>query len=56
MEWADGASLQQIVQEILGSEIPLQSVLPPPGSNIPAISDDRPYNEYFFLRRLAGYN
>lgn len=51
VEWEGHKSPQTVVRDMLNRQVALDSVLPPPGSNIPALSDDRPYNEYFFLRR-----
>jgi spermidine synthase len=50
VEWQPGTTPMQEVAHILSSEIPLNSVLPPPGSDIPPVTDDHPYNEYFLLR------
>ena len=49
-EWTQ-RGLQADVDAVLGNELPFASVLPPHPSM--RISDDRPYNEYFLLRRLA---
>jgi spermidine synthase len=54
IEWEGRKSPQTVIRDILGRQVPLGSLLPPPGSNVPALSDDRPYNEYFLLRR-AGF-
>lgn len=51
VEWEKGKSPRDVAAEIVRSEIPLSSLLPPPGAGVPALSDDKPYNEYFFLRR-----
>jgi hypothetical protein len=53
LEYEPHATLRSVVRRILSSEEPLGSVLPGPGQQIPAISDDRPFNEYFFLRRYG---
>jgi predicted membrane-bound spermidine synthase len=50
VEWAPGETPEQIIAAVLAREEPIAAVLPPPGSNIPALSDNRPYNEYFILR------
>ena len=50
VEWEPGVTPLQYAAHILAEEIPLSKVLPPPGVNIPPISDDQPYNEYFLLR------
>jgi predicted membrane-bound spermidine synthase len=53
VEWSPGETPRAAVQAILNLEIPLSNVLPPPGSKIPALSDDRPFNEYFVLRKYG---
>jgi spermidine synthase len=40
------------LEKFLGSEIPFEKVLPPRPSI--RITDDRPYNEYYLLRRMAN--
>ncbi|MBV8490580.1 MAG: hypothetical protein JO199_08625, partial [Candidatus Eremiobacteraeota bacterium] len=50
-EWKAGKSAAAVAADILASEIPFAPLLPPPDSGVPALSDDRPYNEYFFVRR-----
>jgi len=52
MEWEPaGASLRDFVaQQILSKEIALDQLLREPAG--PTITDDRPFNEYFALRRL----
>jgi spermidine synthase len=51
IEWKAGSGALKVAAGILASEIPFATLLPPPGSGVPALSDDVPYNEYFFLRR-----
>jgi spermidine synthase len=48
-EWSR-AGLQADVQKVLSQEVPIGAMLPPHPTI--RISDDRPYNEYFLLRRL----
>jgi spermidine synthase len=50
LEWQGGKALRSVIAELLANEVPLRSILPPAGSRIPPISDDRPFNEYFVLR------
>jgi spermidine synthase len=51
VEWEGSQSPQTVVQEMLSHQVTFESMLPAQGSNVPTLSDDRPYNEYFFLRR-----
>jgi spermidine synthase len=49
-EWKPGADLRSEIAKVLGEELPLARALPAhPGI---VITDDRPFNEYFLLRRL----
>jgi len=53
VEWNPNASPVQMFDALLGVEQPiarLASIRP----QVPPIRDDRPINEYFFLRRLSG--
>ncbi len=50
LEWEGRTPLRAVVARILASEVPLSTLLPPPGSRIPPVTDDRPFNEYFILR------
>jgi len=50
-EWST-ASLAVDVDKVLASELPIASILPPDASM--RITDDRPYNEYFLLRRVMS--
>ena len=50
-EWTK-KSLHADLERVLGSELPFSAVLPSRPSI--RISDDRPYNEYYLLRRLAN--
>jgi spermidine synthase len=50
-EWTK-KGLHADLEKFLGSELPFASVLPPRPSI--RISDDRPYNEYYLLRRFAN--
>ncbi|MGH7042267.1 MAG: hypothetical protein ACREFY_09055, partial [Acetobacteraceae bacterium] len=53
MEWEGSRSLRSVVGTLLARQEPLAAVLPPAQSAIPALSDDRPFNEYFVLRRIG---
>ncbi|HZY99777.1 MAG TPA: hypothetical protein VFE36_09400 [Candidatus Baltobacteraceae bacterium] len=50
MEWEGEQTLKAVVRQILDGEIPLKAILPS-DSKVTPLSDDRPFNEYFFLRR-----
>ncbi|MFH1148753.1 MAG: hypothetical protein V1736_13770, partial [Pseudomonadota bacterium] len=52
LEWSQGRDLNDFVKDILRREVPFSGLL----SNDKAItiSDDRPYNEYYVLRRIRG--
>ena len=55
IEWAAGEGPEAEAHDILSSQMPFARLLPPPDSNVPALSDDRPYNEYFLLRRTFHF-
>ena len=55
VEWAGGEGPEAEARDILSDQMPFASLLPPPDSNVPALSDDRPYNEYFLLRRTFHF-
>jgi hypothetical protein len=55
IEWAGGEGPEAEAHDILSSQMPFASLLPPSDSNVPALSDDRPYNEYFLLRRTFHF-
>ena len=53
VEWFEGMSAPQLVERFLAQEIatsPFLASAPP----APALVDDRPFNEYFLLRRTLG--
>lgn len=54
VEWEHETSPQAAARGILSRQIPFDSLLPAPDSRVPALSDDRPYNEYNLLRRTFG--
>jgi spermidine synthase len=49
LEWERSETLIDCIQQVLRNETPVESVLNPHGQF--RITDDRPYNEYFLLRR-----
>ena len=49
LEWAPSQDLASYINEVLSKEFQIETVLNP-DSKI-KITDDRPYNEYYFLRR-----
>ncbi len=53
MEWLPGKDTLQIISTMLSQEIPLSQLLNPNEKIL--ISDDRPFNEYFLLRRTVKY-
>jgi spermidine synthase len=50
MEWSDTPSILNYVGKVVDHEYPLRSLLNPDASI--EVTDDRPFNEYFLLRRL----
>ncbi|HET9512596.1 MAG TPA: hypothetical protein VFO95_01610, partial [Gemmatimonadales bacterium] len=50
LEWYSGYEVADVLSMVLSREVPLAQLLH--GGAFPALSDDRPYNEYYFLRRL----
>ena len=54
VEWEHATSPLAAARGILSRQIPFDSLLPAPDSRVPALSDDRPYNEYNLLRRTFG--
>ncbi len=49
VEWSPGATTESQFATVLTREVPLAAVLHP---TIPALTDDRPANEYYLLREL----
>lgn len=49
MEWLPEEKIEDLITKILKQEVPISEVLQ--GEKIPLLTDDRPYNEYYFLRR-----
>jgi predicted membrane-bound spermidine synthase len=50
-----GTTIDQIATRIIDSRISFRALLPKQGADIPALSDQRPFNEYFLLRRVGLY-
>ena len=50
VEWSEGKSAGDIYQELLLGEIPVSEFLSPHMND--SITDDRPFNEYFLLRKF----
>lgn len=50
LEWSSDKNLRKFLSKMLSVKIPPQAILT--DDKIAPITDDRPYNEYFFLRRL----
>lgn len=53
VEWGPHATPEAQLDAILSTEIPVETILGF-GPEVPALTDDRPVNEYFFLRRSLG--
>lgn len=53
MEWYPGKTIHETVTQILNKEVPVDSVIGSDPSVI--ITDNKPYNEYYFLRRKWAY-
>jgi spermidine synthase len=51
VEWNPGATPQSMIADLLSREIPLRELTPP---FVRPLRDDRPVNEYYFLRRLRA--
>jgi len=53
VEWGPEATPTAQLAHVLSQEVPVQRILQAmPG--VPMLEDDRPYNEYFLLRRTLG--
>jgi hypothetical protein len=50
MEWSEKGLISDL-ERVLSNEIPVASLLSP--DPLIRITDDRPYNEYFLMRRLS---
>ncbi len=51
-EWLKDKNLERVMTWTLRSELPLERILPK--RDVPYLSDDRPINEYYLMRRLLG--
>ena len=52
LEWGPATTVESQFERMLSGEIPLRKLIDAdPGA--PALTDDRPVNEYYFLRRLV---
>jgi spermidine synthase len=52
MEWNTGMTLETMAANILSRRADIEELLPPKTRNV-RITDDRPYNEYYLLRRFG---
>ncbi|HEY7299721.1 MAG TPA: hypothetical protein VH684_17580 [Xanthobacteraceae bacterium] len=52
MEWNPGLSVEGMARKILSRRTDVQQLVSPKWGK-PAVTDDRPYNEYFLLRRAG---
>jgi hypothetical protein len=50
LEWGPEPSAAAMFERVLAGEIPAAGIVP--AAPFPALRDDRPFNEYYFLRRL----
>ena len=53
MEWSPGESPERYFQNLLSQELPLSGFIDPKMTR--PITDDRPYNEYYLLRRFRAW-
>ncbi len=53
VEWGPACTAEGQFQAVLAAEVPLSS-LAALAPEVPPLSDDRPINEYFFLRRYVA--
>jgi hypothetical protein len=53
VEWNPGATPQEMFDALLRVEQSIDDIAPTDAA-VPPIQDDRPINEYYFLRRLSG--
>lgn len=52
IEWGPESSVEAEFQAVLRNEMPLTQLIAP-GPGVPVLTDDRPVNEYYLLRRIA---
>jgi spermidine synthase len=55
MEWNRNISIESMAENILSRRTNIEKLLPVGGKNM-VVTDDRPYNEYFILRRNGFLN
>jgi spermidine synthase len=53
LEWGPAATVEAQFQPVVAGEIPLQTLIDA-DPQAPMLTDDRPVNEYYFLRRTFG--
>ena len=53
IEWGSVKDPENLYKQILKRELPLEKILTPEVTF--SITDDRPFNEYFFLRRMQSH-
>ncbi|MBI1894268.1 MAG: hypothetical protein HYS14_09175 [Candidatus Rokubacteria bacterium] len=51
LEWGPASTAEQQFSLVLKGELPLETLIAV-APDVPALQDDRPINEYFFLRRM----
>ena len=49
-EWNPGTTPAQMYMDVLYREVPMETLLKP--ASVPPLTDDRPINEYYLIRRL----
>jgi predicted membrane-bound spermidine synthase len=52
IEWNRGSSAEELFEIVLRQKVPLAALLDA-SRTTPALSDDRPFNEYYLMRRLS---
>ena len=55
MEWNSDIAIEMMAENILSWRTDIEKLLLPPHTSM-IVTDDRPYNEYYFLRRNWGWN
>ena len=53
IEWGPASTAEDQFARVLKQEVPLDEIIAT-APNVPALQDDRPINEYYFLRRLRN--
>jgi spermidine synthase len=54
VEWGPASTAEDMFNSMLSGEVPLESIIAL-APRVPALTDDQPINEYFFLRWDFGY-